>query len=198
MLQKIHKTSRTSPFNHRKCEMHLNYLFDYQDEILKEKIFCVKKSLPEGIQWAADNLFTVITGNTTKGTDKIRIGIVPIPSRTYYRREKDHDHMLVVAKEIKRKAANSILYNINVDILDCLIPLTFAQQKKLTKEEREKRKEHMFTIDPIIKLLINRKKYTHVWIIDDVITTGSTLVEASRLIESHINHQKLYVIGLAH
>jgi predicted amidophosphoribosyltransferase len=198
MLKHMNKSSHVFEFNSAKSKQSMYFMFSYLQDEIQKKIFGVKKALPEDIAWATAQFTSHITNQVPRDTTKIRIGIVPIPSRGYFRREKDNDHMLVVAKEIKKRIASTNMYNANVHVLDCLIPLSLSQQKKLSKEDRENRQHDMFTIDPIIKLFINRNQYTHIWIIDDVITTGSTLIAASQLISEHIKHKKIFVLGLAH
>ncbi len=198
MFKHINKTSHISPLASKRGAPHLLFLFPYKDESIQKRIFDIKKSDEEAISWATDILLCTITNNIPEDKKKVHVGIIPIPSRNYYRREKNCDHMLDIAKQIKRKVADLNIHNANIHVLDCLIPLSLSEQKRLSKIDREGRQKQMFTIDPIIKLLINRKKYTHLWIIDDVITTGSTLVGAIDIVSEDIQHEKIFVLGLAH
>ncbi len=198
MLKHINKLSNIPEFVWSRDMPYMLYLFSYADESIKEKIFGVKNCDPDDISWATNALLNIITQNIPSTNQKVYIGIVPIPSRSYLRREKDNDHMLEISKHIKRSFANSNMYNTKIDVLDCLIPLSLSQQKKKSKKDRELQSNTMFTIDPLVCLLINRKKYTYLWIVDDVITTGSTLSAAAKIIVSKINHEKLFILGLAH
>lgn len=157
MLQHINKTSHITKFASTKQNPYMLFLFPYAEEDIKKKIFELKKSDTDAITWASSVLLRIISKNISPEQKKVRIGIIPIPSRSYFKREKIHDHMLSVAKHIKQKMVDASMHDANIHVLDCLIPLSLSQQKKLSKNDRELRKENMFTIDPIIRLLINRK-----------------------------------------
>ncbi len=110
--------------------------------------------------------------------------IIPVPLHYKKLRSREFNQSAILAKELSKA------WRIPVDF-DCLIKIKNTQeQASLNKSEREKNIKDAFFIE---KTLENKK----VALVDDVITTGSTLLECAKALKRHGKVREVCAITLA-
>ena len=110
------------------------------------------------------------------------IVLVPVPPRPGKIKEKGWDQV--------RDLCDYLQYKYGHKIDDCLVRNTVVEQKKLDKEERLSTIENAYSYKNE-----NFLQNVNVCIIDDVITTGSTIECCARILKNH-GAKKVYAISL--
>jgi predicted amidophosphoribosyltransferase len=128
------------------------------------------------IQGAEDLLISAITHVLRKAKlDPRYVQLVPIPSSKSTHRRRGRSFMVEMTKRISQE--------INLPVNDCLhITRRVADQSGLTRDQRKSNLEGAFSVKPGAVLRGD------LILIDDVVTTGATLSEAARALNSQGFH----------
>lgn len=162
------------------------YIHRYAEENIKELVLKAKTCLPTAIRSMAQDLYIYMMNHIYKNkvyskpeqTD-VSILILHAPSTSFIVRTKKQDHM---AEALSCIADMHIMHNkvytkVHIDISPHLfIPTHFEtkSQHQKNKEQREMNLWHRFqTLLPLP--YTHLYKYDAIYVIDDVVTTGSTL-----------------------
>ncbi len=144
------------------------YFSNLEDSPTKKLVFALKKSnLNAVMNFMAEELTNRIREHYAE--DVSNIIIVPIPRRKKNVIKYGYDHAYELAKRISNK--------LGCHTLSALKSATKREQKGLTREERHKN----------IKFTLKHKfdlEGKRVLILDDIVTTGASMLEASRLLFS--------------
>ena len=114
--------------------------------------------------------------------------IIPIPLHPQKHKKRGFNQAEYLAQEI------STLLNIPVNTTTLTVDSTqpYEEQKYKTKEEREQTKDTTFMISNHLP-----KHITHVLLVDDISTTGSTLNIAKKALKKHHKGLKVECFSLA-
>ena len=169
-FSQIHLCSCT-PKNFKAAKIHhlfkiSRYFANIEDSPTKKLIFSLKKS---NLNRVFDFMANELAGRIGQhyGEEVSDIIIVPIPRRRKNVIKYGYDHACELAKRISRK--------LNCKTVLALKSLTKRDQKGLTGEER--RQNIKFTVR-------NHSDFRgkRILILDDIVTSGSSMLEAARLI----------------
>ena len=94
--------------------------------------------------------------------------IVPIPCSSMRLKKYGWDPMVEVSKALKRPYVQLLVNSDSRSI----------QQKRLNRQQRESASENRFAINPVIKSKIDEIKDKQIIVIDDIVTTMSTMNSA--------------------
>jgi competence protein ComFC len=72
------------------------------------------------------------------------------------------------------------------------------QQTKLSRKERLNNNKGLFRIDSEVLKNLPLQEDPIIWLVDDIITTGSTLGECAKTLQEHFPKSSIYGIVLAH
>lgn len=168
-------------------------LFSYKDPLVKELVWNVKyKKNISCIRLAAAFLYEEIVSLVSEQNELELFThplIIAIPSSTRRRRERGYDHMQEIIKEISRLDTVK-LFEIDTSLL--LKRIHTERQTKLTKNQRTDNLKGVFSINT--KKSIEER---NIILIDDVITTGATMREATRILEE-AGSRKVICVAFAH
>ena len=95
--------------------------------------------------------------------------LIPIPMHPQKLRQRGFHQTALLTKQLSKKTG--IPYQLNL----CKKTINTVSQSSLTRLQRKSNLEHAFTCQPI--------QYQHITLIDDVITTGSTLQTLANLFQ---------------
>lgn len=110
--------------------------------------------------------------------------IIPVPLHAKKLRNREFNQSAILAKEL------SETWNIPL-ILDCLLKIKNTKEQALLSEiDRRENLNNAF----IVKTKLNNLR---VALIDDVVTTGSTLTECAKVLKIEGKAKKIYAITLA-
>jgi len=113
---------------------------------------------------------------------------VPIPLHAEKFRKRGYNQSLLLAEDLAKK--------FGIEMRDCLQRVKKTKtQVGLTKEEREKNIAGAFSLKSHEMML--SQKYHNVFLIDDVVTSGSTLREAAKVLKK-AGYPNVWGITLAH
>ncbi|HUQ84894.1 MAG TPA: ComF family protein [Candidatus Limnocylindrales bacterium] len=113
--------------------------------------------------------------------------LVPIPLSRSRMRKRGYNQAMILAKGIGEKW--------DISVIDCLERTRDTKtQVGLSKEEREKNIKGAFRIKPVFAKASWGKQ---VFLVDDVVTSGSTIKEASKILKK-AGVEKVYGLTLAH
>ncbi|OGH21424.1 MAG: hypothetical protein A2958_01380 [Candidatus Levybacteria bacterium RIFCSPLOWO2_01_FULL_38_13] len=102
-----------------------------------------------------------------------KVVLVPIPLYHLRERKRGYNHASILAEQISKK--------LNIPVCKVLERIKNTKtQVNLDKEERKKNLKNAFVIAPEFK---NKLKGREVFLVDDVFTTGSTLLEAANTLK---------------
>lgn len=159
-------------------------LFSYQDPLVKELIWQIKyKKNKHAVEIASYAIYKKLCENFTDS-----VLLIPIPISKKRRRERGYNQCELIVDEIlKLDQENRFLTDYNL----------LARVKHIERQTLKGRKERIENTKNIFE--VNKKGYGNIKIIlvDDVITTGSTVKEAREtlLLAGHGNVQ---TIAIAH
>jgi predicted amidophosphoribosyltransferase len=91
---------------------------------------------------------------------------------------------------------SELFHTIEIPKLDLLKRLKNTSHLfEQTKELREKSLNHVFELKPV-----TLEKYTkmHILLVDDIVTSGATMLQLSRLIQSHFLQAKITYVSVAY
>lgn len=111
--------------------------------------------------------------------------IVPIPLAKKQQRKRGFNQM----KRVLDLAPDTIRHHVVYDLL--AKEKETRSQKSLSREERLLNPKGAFSVAPSYKL-----QNTHVIVVDDVVTTGATLLEAARVVEA-VGVKRVSLVALA-
>lgn len=141
------------------------------------------------------------TGGDLTSTNLVKTIIICVPSSSFWQSKKSFDHMHVFMKACV-KNWKSRLKLAKAEMVPKYIPYSIIPrlnkdlQKGLNKKDREKQSLGAYELSNYFKLFLKynffnkNKRYKvknlRILIIDDVKTTGSTLIECSNTVENYI------------
>ncbi len=111
--------------------------------------------------------------------------LIPIPLHISKERARGYNHAKLLAMGIAKK--------LELPLQDCLLRVKkTTSQFALTKLDRQQNIKNAF----VVKKAIDRK-YSTIFLVDDVLTSGTTLSEAAKILKKQ-GVKKVYGITLAH
>ena len=113
--------------------------------------------------------------------------IIPVPTDFFRRMSRKYNPPELLARELSQLA------NIVYEPRFLKKKTTFVRQKQLTRRERLKNLSESFAIDEKFDAFLQDKR---ILLIDDVITTGATANECSKILKKH-GAAKVYVATVA-
>lgn len=170
------------PVYAHECEMqgkHITTLLNYRDRIIEDLIRSLKY---DGSAHAADLCARVLADFLREEIASARafsaraILLVPVPLHKNRRRERGFNQIEIVLKRLPQEFRDGTLATLAINALS-RTRIT-AQQTRLSRAERIKNVEGAFQVSNESNL-----RDTHIFLIDDVVTTGATLANAARPLE---------------
>jgi ComF family protein len=119
----------------------------------------------------------------------IPLVLIPIPLGPTRKRERGYNQVVEVLKKMKTGS------NIPVESKLLLRTTDTTPQTSLDRASRIRNMKHAFLINPTYKKTL--PPHTTLVIVDDVVTTGSTLHEAKRALEDHFSSEEVTITTLA-
>ena len=154
---------------HNKLKLSDIYFVSYYQDVIKKLVWDLKFNSKISAAKTAANLIGVKL-NSLKSESLI---IIPLPTAPKRVRARGYDQAQQIAKNI-------VKLNHNWELKNLLIRSSDIDQIGRSKTDRQSTSKNMFFINPTIKL--NSLKNCHLILIDDVMTTGSTIGAASKLL----------------
>lgn len=102
--------------------------------------------------------------------------IIPVPLHKRRLCQRGYDQALLIAREIYIQLQKT--WQISLDTHSLKRTVATQPQQRLDASARRKNLRNAFSMD-------NRAGYTHIALVDDVVTTGETVSEISRLLKKH-------------
>lgn len=160
-------------------DLEVLYLFDYNEPIVKKLLFALKRNADRELFVYASGLYDRMLRDISDAC------VVFAPRRGINKRNYGYDHMQKISKLLCKKGSGRLKY----------APLIkrkhfTKEQKNLDFEKRKKNVEHAFKItkNDIPKNIV---------LVDDVITTGNTVLSCSRVILNRRNDAEIKLVFLA-
>ena len=160
-------------------ELEVLYLFDYEHPIVKKLLFALKRNADRELFMYAAELYGRMLCDINDA------GVVFAPRRGVNKRNYGYDHMQKISKLLCKASVGRLKY----------APLIkrkhfTKEQKNLDFEKRKKNVEHAFKItkNDIPKNIV---------LVDDVITTGNTVLSCSRVILNRRSDAEIKLAFLA-
>ncbi|OED44074.1 hypothetical protein ACH42_08525 [Endozoicomonas sp. (ex Bugula neritina AB1)] len=100
--------------------------------------------------------------------------LIPIPLHNQRLQQRGYDQTLLLAKELHRQLPAEAITQLDVQLLQRI--RATSPQQGLNAKARKKNIKHAFSLRSPIS-------YHHIALIDDVVTTGETVSEATRLLK---------------
>lgn len=113
--------------------------------------------------------------------------VVPVPPRPGKIRKNGWDQIEDIAEYLEHMH--------HIRVFRILRRTEAIQQKKLSKEERSEHSKHSYTIDEKAVRRFGKELPEHIVLIDDVITTGSTISACAAVLKNHENFIKAGLNG---
>ncbi len=161
-------------------------LFDYKDFLVKSLIWNIKyRNHTLSIDLAAHILYEEIV----EMSQGMALVILPVPSSSIRRRERGYSQTEKIVKGVE--AIDSGMFC--TICTDALVKTVHTErQTKLKRAERLENAHNSFSVTNAAYI-----EGKHILIIDDVITTGTTLEECSRVVRE-AGARSVRVLALAH
>lgn len=137
-------------------------------------LYCLASILNTTFRWHYDS------------TDQRPEALIPVPSHIHRLGVRGYNQSLEICKILRRNSGIPILSN-------ALVRNQGPSQKTLNRQQRLRNEGRMFTLKSTIKLTT----ISRIAIIDDVITTGSTVREIASLMRHQANIDRIDVWGVA-
>lgn len=165
-----------SPDTHEACGVRITTILDYRNKAVEDCIRALKydgSSRSAGIlaEALADYLREEIA--QAKSFSPRRVLLVPIPLFKTRERERGFNQIEIVLKKLPREFLDGTLATFSRRAL--VRTRATKQQTKLSRDERLKNMREAFSVPDVAHV-----RGTHVFLIDDVTTTGATLAEAAK------------------
>ena len=109
--------------------------------------------------------------------------IIPVPLHNKRLRQRGYNQSTEIARVLSKELKVPIAHDVVIK------KQSTKAQSELTAKERRKNIKGVFTV-------VDVKKYKHVWIVDDVVTTGSTVNELAKILKSS-GVERIGVLSLA-
>lgn len=139
-----------------------------EDSPTKSLVFSLKhENISRVISFMANELASRIRDYYQENASELVI--VPIPRRKKSIVKYGYDHALVLSRRIAKI--------LGCQVLPLLKSLSGREQKGLTREERVKNIKFKFVKTPLLK-------EKTVLIVDDIVTTGSSMIQAAKMIST--------------
>lgn len=178
-------------------------LFAYKDERVAKLIWNIKyKKSDKAVKIGGYALFqTLINQNRMFHDIEYNILVIPIPITSKRRRERGYNQCELLSDEIERLALNKYGSSSYLIFEKNLLMRTQNTSRQTLKgrHDRIESAKQIFSVNKNIsqKLLTNKTAGLRVIIIDDVITTGSTMHEAIKTLED-AGFANISALSLAH
>lgn len=161
-----------------------NTLFSYKDPLVKELVWQIKyKKNRHAIRCAAYAIYTELNKETKP------VVLIPIPISKKRRKERGYNQCeLIINEVLKIDTKNKISKNFNILI----------RTKHIEKQTFKNRNERIKNIKDIFQVLDDNLSFdSRIILVDDVITTGSTLREARNVLINK-GYTDVRIMALAH
>jgi competence protein ComFC len=163
-------------------------IFSYKDELIKELIWQIKyKKNKHAIQCAGYALFKEISEYLNKNNIESAI-LLPIPISKSRRNERGFNQSEIIIDEIIKNDTNGIFKK---DFFNLI------RIKDIDKQTHKNRNDRLENSKNIFQYKNDTPSNSQIIIIDDVTTTGSTLINAKNAIDS-LNQLNVLAFTLAH
>lgn len=172
-------------------------VFAYKDERVSRLIWHIKeKRTPEAMKIGGHALFSELEDMLSSMSDKNSIAlIVPIPITSQRRRERGYNQCELLMEEVARLQEKVGSSTLMFDIELLIRTGSGAEQKYKNRKERVESAQDIFSVNAL-----RVQKYERgipIIVIDDVITTGSTMHEAIETLR-RAGFSDIRALSLAH
>ena len=165
-----------SPKTHEACGARITTLLDYRHSAVED---CIRALKYDGSSRAAELLAETLADylreeiSQAKSFSPRQILLVPVPLHKARERERGFNQIELVLKKLPREFLDGTLASFSPRALARM--RATPPQTRLSREERLKNVKGAFSVSDAAAA-----RAAHVFLIDDVTTTGATLAEASR------------------
>ena len=165
-----------SPNTHEACGMRITTLLDYRNPAVED---CIRALKYDGSPRAAELLAEALADYLREEISQARsfsprpILLVPIPLFKARERERGFNQIEIVLKKLPEEFLDGTLAGFSPRVL--IRSRATKQQTKLSRAERLENMRGAFSVPDVEKM-----RGAHIFLIDDVTTTGATLAEAAR------------------
>jgi ComF family protein len=167
------------PTSHHLLDAHITAIMDYQDDAVQDLIRALKydgSSAAAALAAAALADYLREEFANTKQFSPREILLVPVPLHRSRKRERGFNQIEIVLKALPKEFRDGTLSKLAPDVLTR--SKATKQQTKLSRAERIKNVVSAFEVSSS-----SRVSNAHIFLIDDVTTTGATLVNAGKPLE---------------
>lgn len=160
-------------------EYPVSYLFDYDNELVIQLLFALKESADRELFEYAARLYEIVLPSGFCGI------VTNVPRRKVNKRMYGYDHVEVPCKILSKNSGGSIRYQ------KLLKRVGFSKdQKTLSADERKKNVANKFKA--------TKKDITDdILLVDDVLTTGNSIISCIEQIKKCNPHAKIFVCTLS-
>jgi ComF family protein len=162
---------------------------NYADPLIRELIKCLKYRFAQELAEPLSQLLIKTLKDLKFEFCNLDFVIIPVPLHKYRLRKRGFNQAELIAQKI----ANYFNLPINTNILGRTIYTEPQANLKDNTEKRLNNIQNAFTINPAYKNLIKDKI---IILIDDVITTGGTLIEAGKILKQN-NAKEVWTLTVA-
>lgn len=136
----------------------------------------------------ADLLLETLQEPRLAGLDPGQSVLVPVPLHPFRRWEREFNQSWELCRRLSRRTGIPALHALRR-------VRSTAPQARLSRAERQENLHHAFRLRPSCRAALRHRT---VLLVDDVLTTGSTVSECARALRLHASPEKVVVITLAH
>jgi ComF family protein len=111
----------------------------------------------------------------------------------------DHKRLLERGYHIPQILAQHLAISTKSESIATLTKKTASQrQTNLSREERLKNNQNNFQIIPENLAHIDKQQEIIIWLVDDVITTGATILECAKTLKKELPNSRIFGLAIAH
>jgi ComF family protein len=192
VLNKLYKLS-ADPKIIKLNNTEISALFSYKESVLRKSIWLLKyKGIDEVVDFFAQNLsdyFLEDISDEISWQNK-EIIFIPVPLHSKKEKQRGFNHMKLVLRKLKTKLGDlSIDLKIDSNIITRV--KNTRPQMYLSKKERRENLKGAFSVQKEVNNSI-------IIVVDDIITSGSTLLEMKKTLKKVGKNNKIILVALSY
>lgn len=178
----------------------VTYFCRYTDADTKRVVWKFKYyKNKQATSFLGDMLYDELVSHASKTAHAVhkKILLIHPPSTSFMKRLKDFDHMKTLLEHIDALDMGEFFAVCTHAVLPTISSIQLPHQHTSNKETRIMNSRDRFVLSEAFKTYICNTQPTHIYCIDDVVTTGSTLSAISELcaIHTHITPELFALCG---